>query len=208
MALGYPVGLGSICRRQGTVRIATLTAWFADYGIRLHGFGVKTDGLALCGDYLVSSDSCSWSYDARRNDPLHACAHGSDGNGTCANCLRWARRSRLTIPGVHDGDMGRLASWQRKEVADLYDQGDLTVPEIAHDAGCSERSVYRTVTPSRTAGRKPGPAEVRARIITDRASGASWRQIASALNAEGVPTSQGGKWWAATCKLVAERSAA
>lgn len=47
------------------------------------------------------------------------------------------------------------------------------------------------------------PAEVVARIVTDRASGVSFGKIAVALNADGVPTAQGGKrWYPATVKAV------
>ena len=47
------------------------------------------------------------------------------------------------------------------------------------------------------------PAEVVARIVTDRASGVSFGKIAAALNADGVPTAQGGKrWYPATVKAV------
>ena len=53
-------------------------------------------------------------------------------------------------------------------------------------------------------GRPPTlPAEVVARIVTDRASGVSFGKIAAALNADGVPTAQGGKrWYPATVKAV------
>ena len=47
------------------------------------------------------------------------------------------------------------------------------------------------------------PAELVARIVTDRASGVSFGKIAAALNADGVPTAQGGKrWYPATVKAV------
>ena len=47
------------------------------------------------------------------------------------------------------------------------------------------------------------PAEVVARIVTDRASGVSFGKIAAALNTDGVPTAQGGKrWYPATVKAV------
>ena len=47
------------------------------------------------------------------------------------------------------------------------------------------------------------PAEVVARIVTDRASGVSFGKIAAAVNTDGVPTAQGGKrWYPATVKAV------
>jgi DNA invertase Pin-like site-specific DNA recombinase len=47
------------------------------------------------------------------------------------------------------------------------------------------------------------PAEVVARIVADKAAGASLRTIAAALTVEGVATAQGGaKWYASTVKAV------
>lgn len=90
------VGLGSICRRQATGEIAALTAMFAGQGIRLHGFGVKTLGLASYGEHLASSDSTAWSYDARRSAPLPGCAT----HANCANCLIYARRWRDRVTAL------------------------------------------------------------------------------------------------------------
>lgn len=48
------------------------------------------------------------------------------------------------------------------------------------------------------------PSAVSDRIIADHAAGASWSAIARALNAEGVPTAQGGAcWYPATVRYVA-----
>lgn len=87
------VGLGSVCRRQHTDAIA-LIAWnLHDEGIRLHGFGVKTRGLANYHDALASSDSLAWSYNARRNPPLPGCtAHKN-----CANCIHYATAWRSDL---------------------------------------------------------------------------------------------------------------
>jgi len=80
-------GLGSVCRRQSTAEIEDITAAMATGGIRLHGFGVKAQGLARYGRHLVSADSLAWSYNARRNSPLPGHTHIN-----CANCLPWALR--------------------------------------------------------------------------------------------------------------------
>jgi len=77
------VGLGSVCRRQATDTIMALVTRLQP--LRLHGFGVKTDGLARVGFGLASADSLAWSFDARYARPLHGCTHQ-----TCANCLRYA----------------------------------------------------------------------------------------------------------------------
>ena len=57
------------------------------------------------------------------------------------------------------------------------------------------------------AGRKPGlPAEVVARIRKERAQGKSLGRIAQGLNADQVPTSQGGRqWWPSTVRAVLVR---
>ena len=51
------MGLGSVCRRQGTAEIARIEATLAGRGLELHGFGVKTDGLNLFGRHLASANS-------------------------------------------------------------------------------------------------------------------------------------------------------
>ena len=79
------VGLGSICRRQSSVRIGTLVQHLATDGIRLHGFGVKTEGLQVYASHLVSSDSLAWSFDARRCEPLPGHTHKN-----CASCPDYA----------------------------------------------------------------------------------------------------------------------
>lgn len=86
-------GLGSVCRRQSAEEIGLIVKFFAGQGIRLHGFGVKTLGLARYGQYLASSDSMAWSYDARRTDPLPGCRTHIN----CANCLIYARQWRQRL---------------------------------------------------------------------------------------------------------------
>lgn len=81
------VGIGSVCRRQGTTEAAVIVRELAGYGIALHGFGLKTLALARLAHVLKSADSLAWSYNARRNPPLPGCTHRK-----CANCYRWAKR--------------------------------------------------------------------------------------------------------------------
>lgn len=82
------VGVGSVCRRQGTSTAGALLTGLAAAGLRLHGFGVKVTGLAAYGDSLVSADSMAWSFAARReNIRLDGCSHQK-----CSNCMRWAIR--------------------------------------------------------------------------------------------------------------------
>ncbi|RPE34957.1 deazapurine DNA modification protein DpdA family protein [Kitasatospora cineracea] len=86
------VGLGSVCRRQATDEITQIVRHFADQGLRLHGFGVKTLGLAEYGADLTSADSMAWSMDARRHQPIPGHPHRN-----CANCPEWAMRWRSRI---------------------------------------------------------------------------------------------------------------
>jgi hypothetical protein len=79
------VGLGTFCRRQSTTMAGIIASDLASHGIRLHGFGVKTTGLELFGDCLVSSDSTSWSLTACRELPLPGHTHQH-----CNNCLGFA----------------------------------------------------------------------------------------------------------------------
>lgn len=83
------VGVGSVCRRQHTDEAVAIFARLAAEGLRTHGFGVKTQGLARVRHQLVSADSMAWSLDARRADPLAGCSHKN-----CANCERYALRWR------------------------------------------------------------------------------------------------------------------
>ena len=92
------VGVGSVCRRQGTTVAELIFRTLAEYGLRLHGFGVKATGLARFAQYLISADSMAWSDHARRRPPMIA-GHDKPGPGrrkghkNCANCLEWALQS-------------------------------------------------------------------------------------------------------------------
>jgi len=94
------VGVGSVCRRQGTNEIAYIMKCLHAKGLRLHGFGVKIDGLKKYKQYLVSSDSLAWSYGARFKPPCQNCDLRKVKN--CANCLNYALkwRSQIITQGV------------------------------------------------------------------------------------------------------------
>jgi hypothetical protein len=81
------VGIGSVCRRQGTGQIAGIFDSLRSRGLKMHGFGVKAAGLALYADDLASADSLAWSYGARQDAKkgIRHCA-----KNTCANCLHYA----------------------------------------------------------------------------------------------------------------------
>jgi hypothetical protein len=87
------VGVGSICRRQGTLEIAELLAELKAAGLRLHAFGLKKQGIAAHRS-LVSCDSLAWSYNARKHPPLEGCTHAR-----CQNCARWAMKWREELLG-------------------------------------------------------------------------------------------------------------
>ena len=80
------VGIGSLCRRQVTREIRDLITRLADYGLALHGFGVKTLGLDVYGRVLASADSMSWGMEARKQKlRMSGCTHK-----VCNYCPRWA----------------------------------------------------------------------------------------------------------------------
>lgn len=84
------VGVGSVCRRQATAEIAEIIAVLSQ-SFRLHGFGVKSDGIARYGWMLSSADSMAWSSRGRRIRPCPR-----TGLTSCANCrhhaLAWRER--------------------------------------------------------------------------------------------------------------------
>jgi hypothetical protein len=85
------VGVGSVCRRQASDEIAAILRELAARGLRLHGFGVKTAGLAKAAPYLASSDSLAWSLGARKRFP------GAQNSQVLAEEYR---DRMLEIPGV------------------------------------------------------------------------------------------------------------
>ncbi|MDP4501028.1 deazapurine DNA modification protein DpdA family protein [Nonomuraea turcica] len=98
LAQDYPVvGVGSVCRRQSTPEIGRIFRELAMLDLPLHGFGVKTAGLARYGRWLTSADSMAWSYQGRRTPTL--C--GSSSHKNEANCMTFAlawRDRLLTKP--------------------------------------------------------------------------------------------------------------
>jgi hypothetical protein len=86
----HTVGLGSVCRRQATDEIDRIVRYFHSKDLKLHGFGVKTQGFGKYAEYLESADSMAWSFDARYGP--HHCAKHKENPTTknCANCLDYA----------------------------------------------------------------------------------------------------------------------
>lgn len=94
------VGVGTVCRRQGTSEAERIMRTLASGGLRLHGFGFKQKGLVKAGDAMASADSLAWSFAARMED--HLPGHDKPGPGrprghkSCSNCnvyaLQWRKR--------------------------------------------------------------------------------------------------------------------
>lgn len=85
------VGLGSFCRRTKFPGIRELVVDLSRAGLKLHGFGLKKDGLKMFRNHLVSSDSMAWSLTARmagRNGKL-LCGRSHNAK-SCSNCRDWA----------------------------------------------------------------------------------------------------------------------
>jgi hypothetical protein len=88
------VGLGTVCRRQGTKEGIDVVFSVARHvpGVRLHGFGFKVEGVDLARTALVSSDSLAWS---RRGRYVTKPDHEHPRKAVnCANCLTFALRWR------------------------------------------------------------------------------------------------------------------
>jgi hypothetical protein len=86
------VGVGSICRRQGTDFVFELLEDLHAYGLKVHAFGMSTPGLRRCWPFVVSTDSTAWSLTARRERLLLPECRGSSQteHRNCASCPRWA----------------------------------------------------------------------------------------------------------------------
>lgn len=100
------VGIGTVCRRQNTIRASLLIAELAREGLKLHGFGFKATGLRACGSDLASADSMAWSFHARREPPLPECAGK---HASCANCPTFALAWREELLGSLDRETRRAA---------------------------------------------------------------------------------------------------
>jgi hypothetical protein len=84
------VGIGSVCRRADVGPIGDLIVRLADEGIKLHGFGIKQDGIRRYGFALASADSMAWSFTARRA-PGVLC-NTNHRSPKCTHCPDWAQR--------------------------------------------------------------------------------------------------------------------
>lgn len=79
------VGVGSVCRRQHTDEIKEIFEAIKNRNIKIHAFGVKTQGLIKYQHLISSADSMAWSFQARHRPPLKNHQHK-----TCSNCISYA----------------------------------------------------------------------------------------------------------------------
>ena len=86
------VGVGSVCRRAKVSGMKETFEQLASDGLRLHGFGLKKDGIKLFGHSLVSSDSMAWSYTARVSGwkNIYLCGTRHEQAKSCGDCHDWA----------------------------------------------------------------------------------------------------------------------
>lgn len=92
LAASPVVGVGSVCRRQATDEIVDIVMGLAVVdGLALHGFGMKTLGLAKVGHLLASADSMAWCMAGSRR------AGCSPSHKNESNCYRWALEWRAGV---------------------------------------------------------------------------------------------------------------
>jgi hypothetical protein len=99
------VGVGSICRRQHTDEAAAILRQLRGKRLRLHGFGLKLQGLVKAAGWLTSADSMAWSFHARHRPTW--C--GSATHKNCANCLAFGLHWRGRVVAL----LNRRGGWQQ-----------------------------------------------------------------------------------------------
>lgn len=82
------VGVGTMCRRASVRNVHQLIVDISSMGIKLHCYGVKSDGMPLFGSIITSADSMAWSSRARwANKNLCGEEHLAK---RCSHCVKWA----------------------------------------------------------------------------------------------------------------------
>lgn len=92
LKLSTRVGVGTLCRRQGTREVFEIVKAVCGLGIKIHGFGLKKDGIQYCFDLMESADSMAWSLNALHYPPMLGCTHER-----CTSCPRYALDWRRRI---------------------------------------------------------------------------------------------------------------
>ncbi len=131
------VGVGTMCRRQGTLEAAKIiNTLYGILGLRIHAFGFKIDGLLRCFWQLQSSDSMAWSFSARHlQAPLVECI--GLGHINCANCLPFALKWRDDL----------LCQLQAEHQGQTPNRSFPALKEAAKIAGLAERSLLAVRSP-------------------------------------------------------------
>lgn len=80
------VGLGSVCKRQTSIRVSLLVTQLFEEGLQnMHAFGMKSVALQRLGRKLLSADSMAWSTAATYEPPMPGHTHKS-----CSSCPDFA----------------------------------------------------------------------------------------------------------------------
>lgn len=123
------VGVGTVCRRQGTRESEDIvrSVHAVIPAAALHVFGAKIRGLTRYADALGSADSMAWSYHARRRPAMPGHPHQN-----CANCLPFAqnwyhqvrRQCAVMQPPLFSGFYGQSRDeFPAQRASDLDDYG-------------------------------------------------------------------------------------
>lgn len=94
------VGVGSVCRRQHADEAVAIFESLHDKGIKLHGFGLKLEGLRRAAHLLTSADSLAWSFGARQERKNGSLTPHCRHPGSCANCLHYALQWRERVTSI------------------------------------------------------------------------------------------------------------
>lgn len=127
---GQLVGLGSICKRQASQQIANIISDLAKLNLKLHGFGLKAQGLRKSWTNLASSDSMAWASAARLGKlRLPDCTHKSKYCTSCRDfALLWRQMvlDQLEPPGlIGRKPVKKLFSWNPGKVGKQFDMYSL-----------------------------------------------------------------------------------
>lgn len=106
------VGMGSFCRRANVQGVRELVIELKHRNVRMHGFGLKKDGLRLFGEHLQSSDSMAWSLTGRiaGRKGLYLCDRVDHKAKSCGDCHTWAMKWADDVKGTKQ--RGQMLLWE------------------------------------------------------------------------------------------------
>lgn len=138
------VGVGSVCRRQGTAQIGELFEVLASAGLRLHGFGVKTTGLAQYGEHLQSCDSLAWS---KAGYHVRGCTPSHKSESCCRRfAVTWRERmlAKAAAPSPRQLSLGPQVGAEAQALKEVV-AGGISVAPVG-DVGWQTAGDYPTTT--------------------------------------------------------------